>query len=130
MAAFVVYENALEQAYTWVDKWTVSSAATTGINLGSGLLAGVAAALVSQPADTMLSKINKEKGEPGDGTLRRVWKIAKDTGLRGSFVGIRARLIMVGGMTAIQFGIYGDIKNVRSPLPTLPQAYVKVISLR
>lgn len=122
MAAFVVYENALEQAYTWVDKSTVSSAATTGINLGSGLLAGFAAAIVSQPADTVLSKINKDKGEPGDGTLRRVWKIAKDTGLRGSFVGTRARLIMVGGMTAIQFGIYGDIKNVCSPSASLPPA--------
>lgn len=114
MAAFVVYENALEQAYKLVDKSIVSSAAVTGINLGSGLLAGIAAALVSQPADTMLSKINKESGEIGQGTMRRLWKIARDTGIRGSYAGIRARLVMVGGMTAIQFAIYGDIKKVRS----------------
>jgi solute carrier family 25 phosphate transporter 3 len=127
MAAFVVYENALEQAYTWVDKSTISSPAITGINLGSGLIAGIAAALVSQPADTMLSKINKEKGETGEGTLRRLWKIARDTGLRGSYAGIRARLIMVGGMTAVQFAIYGDIKKVRSPLAA-PQEYLKRVN--
>ncbi|KAI1749853.1 mitochondrial phosphate carrier protein [Xylaria castorea] len=111
MATFVVYENALEQAYKWVDKSTISSTAITGINLGSGLIAGIAAALVSQPADTMLSKINKEKGETGEGALRRLWRIAGDTGFRGSYAGIRARLVMVGSMTAIQFAVYGDIKK-------------------
>jgi solute carrier family 25 (mitochondrial phosphate transporter), member 3 len=114
MATFVVYEHALEKAYQWVDKSTLSSAAITGINLGSGLIAGVAAAIVSQPADAMLSKINKEKGESGQGTFGRLWKIARDTGLRGSFAGFRARLVMVGSMTAIQFAIYGDVKKVCS----------------
>ncbi|KAI3333123.1 mitochondrial phosphate carrier protein [Ustulina deusta] len=111
MATFVVYENALEQAYKWVDKSTISSPAVTGINLGAGLMAGIAATLVSQPADTLLSKINKAKGEAGEGAFRRLWSIARDTGLRGSYAGIRARLVMVGGMTAIQFAVYGDIKK-------------------
>ncbi|KAI0867810.1 mitochondrial carrier domain-containing protein [Hypoxylon argillaceum] len=111
MATFVVYEHALEQAYKWVDKSTVSSIGITGINMGSGLLAGIAATLVSQPADTILSKINKSKGEAGEGTLRRLWTIARDTGFRGSYAGIRARLFMVGGMTALQFAVYGDIKK-------------------
>ncbi|KAI1124147.1 mitochondrial phosphate carrier protein [Nemania abortiva] len=111
MATFVVYEHALEQAYKWVDKSTVSGAGITGINMGSGLIAGIAATLVSQPADTILSKINKGKGETGEGTLRRLWTIARDTGLRGSYAGIRARLVMVGGMTALQFAVYGDIKK-------------------
>ncbi|KAI0861651.1 mitochondrial phosphate carrier protein [Xylaria cubensis] len=121
MATFVVYENALEQAYKWVDKSTVSSTAITGINLGSGLIAGIAAALVSQPADTMLSKINKEKGETGEGVTRRLWRIARDTGIRGSYAGIRARLVMVGGMTAIQLAVYGDIKKVCFALPSTNQ---------
>ena len=119
MATFVVYEKALEQAYKQVDKSTISNAAITGFNLGSGLIAGVAAALVSQPADSMLSKINKEKGKTGEGTLRRLWKIARDMGLRGSYAGIRARLVMVGGMTAAQFAIYGHIKEVCSPFTAL-----------
>ncbi|KAJ8126789.1 hypothetical protein O1611_g6846 [Lasiodiplodia mahajangana] len=118
MASFVVYEHALEQAYKWVDKSTVSSVGITGINMGSGLIAGIAATLVSQPADTILSKINKGKGEAGEGTLRRLWTIARDTGLRGSYAGIRARLVMVGGMTALQFAVYGDIKKA-APLETI-----------
>lgn len=97
MATFVLYENAIEQVYKWVDRSTASSVVITGINLGSGLIAGVAAAIVSQSADTMLSKINKAKGETGEGTLRHLWKIACDTGLRASFAGIRARLVTVGG---------------------------------
>ncbi|KAI0490466.1 mitochondrial phosphate carrier protein [Xylaria cf. heliscus] len=111
MATFVVYENALEQAYKVVDKSTVSSAGVTGINLGAGLVAGIAATLVSQPADTMLSKINKTKGVNGEGAFSRLFKIARETGLRGSFAGVRARLVMVGGMTALQFAVYGDIKK-------------------
>ncbi|KAI0191058.1 mitochondrial phosphate carrier protein [Astrocystis sublimbata] len=111
MATFVVYENALEQIYKRVDKTTVSSAGVTGINLGSGLIAGIAATLVSQPADTMLSKINKGKAEAGEGIMKRLWRIAKETGVRGSYAGVRARLVMVGGMTALQLAVYGDIKK-------------------
>ncbi len=107
---FVVYEHVLEQAYKWVDKATISGPATTAINLGCGMVAGVAAAFVSHPADTWLSKVNGEKGQTGEGTLARLWRIARDAGVRGSFSGLPARLVMVGGMTAVQFGIYGDIK--------------------
>jgi len=112
MATFVVYEQAIDQAYQWADKSTVSRAATTGINIGAGLIAGAAAAFVSQPADAMLSKINKEKGEPGQGTLRRLWNIGMEMGIRGSYAGFSTRLVMVGAMTAVQFAIYGDIKQV------------------
>lgn len=112
MAKFVVYEKVAEFIYTKVDKKTASDGLQTTINLGSGLIAGFAAAIVSQPADTMLSKINKTKGLPGEGTTSRLIKIAKELGLRGSYAGIGARLAMVGLITAGQFSIYGDIKRV------------------
>jgi len=96
MSKFVVYEKVSELIYQSVDKTTASNSMQTGINLGSGLIAGFAAALVSQPADTMLSKINKSKGLPGEGTTSRLIKIAKELGLRGSYTGIGARLFMVG----------------------------------
>jgi solute carrier family 25 (mitochondrial phosphate transporter), member 3 len=109
MAKFVVYEKVSEQIYRSVDKSTISSGTETVINLGSGLVAGLAAAVVSQPADTMLSKINKTKGLPGEGTTSRLFKIAKELGIRGSYAGIGARLFMVGTLTAGQFAIYGDV---------------------
>ena len=95
MAKFVVYEKVAEAVYRRVDKSNTSGPMQTTINLGSGLIAGFAAAIVSQPADTMLSKINKTKGLPGEGTTSRLIKIAKELGLRGSYTGIGARLFMV-----------------------------------
>ncbi|KAL5338447.1 mitochondrial carrier domain-containing protein [Aspergillus crustosus] len=112
MAKFVAFEKFSEAIYDVLDKNSLSDAGKTGVNLGSGLLAGFAAAIVSQPADTMLSKINKTQGLPGEGTTSRLIKIAKELGLKGSFSGIGARLFMVGTITAGQFAIYGDIKRL------------------
>ncbi len=119
MAKFVVYEKVSEMVYQRVDKKSLSDAMQTTVNLGSGLIAGFAAALVSQPADTMLSKINKTKGLPGEGTTSRLIKIAKELGFRGSYTGIGARLFMVGTLTAGQFAIYGDVKKALGATGTL-----------
>lgn len=108
---FVAYEKIAEAIFGQFDKSTMSNGAQTTVNLGSGLLAGFAAAIVSQPADTMLSKINKTKGLPGESTVSRLIKIAGELGIRGSFTGLPTRLFMVGGLTAGQFAIYGDIKK-------------------
>src|SRR5204863_2750632 len=107
MAKFVVFEKVSEEIYRHVDKEAISDGAKTGINLTSGLIAGLAAAVVSQSADTMLSKFNKTQGLPGEGTVSRLIKIAKDLGLKGSFSGIGARLVLVGAITGGQFCIYG-----------------------
>jgi solute carrier family 25 phosphate transporter 3 len=92
----------------------MSNGAQTAVNLGSGLIGGFAAAIVSQPADTMLSKVNKTKRLPGEGTVSLLVKIARELGFRGSFAGLPTRLFMVGGLTAGQFAIYGDIKKLLS----------------
>ncbi|KAL1898924.1 mitochondrial phosphate carrier protein [Sporothrix stenoceras] len=111
MSKFVVFEKVSEAIFNMYPKNTLSDGAQTAVNLGSGLIAGFAAALVSQPADTMLSKINKTPGEPGEGTTSRLIKIGKELGLKGSYTGIGARLFMVGTLTAFQFAIYGDLKK-------------------
>ncbi|KAK7457522.1 hypothetical protein CaCOL14_001458 [Colletotrichum acutatum] len=111
MSKFVVFEKVSEAIFRQYPKNTLSDGAQTAVNLGCGLMAGFAAAIVSQPADTMLSKINKTKGLPGEGTTSRLIKIAKELGIRGSYTGIGARLFMVGTLTAGQFAIYGDLKK-------------------
>ncbi|CAH0017881.1 unnamed protein product [Clonostachys rhizophaga] len=108
---FVAFEKISEAFFRQLGKDNLSSGAQTAVNLGSGLLAGFAAAIISQPADTMLSKINKTKGLPGESTASRLVKIAGELGVRGSFAGLPTRLVMVGGLTAGQFAIYGDIKK-------------------
>lgn len=110
-----MFEKVNEAAYdNFFDKSKLSDLSQTGVNLGCGLLSGFAAALVSQPADTMLSVINKTQGAPGEGTVSRLFKIAGELGIRGSYAGISTRLFMVGGLTAGQFAIYGDIKVSRA----------------
>ena len=106
-----MFEKVSEAIWSVWRKEDYSSAVQTSANLGAGLIAGFAAAIVSQPADTMLSKINKTPGAPGEGTTTRLIKIAKELGIRGSYTGIGARLFMVGTLTAGQFAIYADIKK-------------------
>ena len=107
MAKFVVFEKVAEAVFRQYPKKDMSSGMQTTTNLGSGLVAGMAAAFVSQPADTMLSKINKTKAAPGEGTTSRLIKIARELGIRGSYTGLGTRLFMVGTLTAGQFAIYG-----------------------
>ncbi len=119
MAKFVVYEKVAEAIYGFYPKNTLSDGLNTAVNLGSGLIAGFTAAIISQPADTMLSKINKTKGLPGEGTTSRLIKIAKELGIKGSFSGVGARLFMIGTLTAFQFAIFGDLKRIMGATTTV-----------
>ncbi|KAI1319786.1 mitochondrial phosphate carrier protein [Mortierella claussenii] len=110
MAKFVVFERASEAILASAGpKESLSGGTLTSINLGSGLIAGVAAAIVSQPADTLLSKINKTSGTGS--VMSRLAGLAGELGVRGLFLGLGPRIVMVGTLTAFQFAIYGDIKK-------------------
>lgn len=122
MAKFVVYEKVAEAIYRQYPKANMSDGQQTTVNLGSGLIAGFAAAIISQPADTMLSKINKTQGLPGEGTTSRLIKIGKELGLRGSYAGIGARLFMVGTLTAGQFAIYVSLFHPITTPSSAPNA--------
>lgn len=112
MAKFSTMEIVLEAALRTAGKTKneLTPSETTVYNLGSGLAAGLAAAVISQPADTLLSKINKTKALPGETTVGRLVKFSGELGVVGLFTGLTTRLIMVGTITALQFGIYGEIK--------------------
>ncbi|CCH60856.1 hypothetical protein TBLA_0D03560 [Henningerozyma blattae CBS 6284] len=120
IAKFLVYERASELYYRIIGaKDTLSSGANTAINLLSGLTAGLAAAIVSQPADTLLSKVNKTKKAPGQSTVGLLAQLAKQLGFVGSFAGLPTRLVMVGTLTSLQFGIYGSLKKSLGCAPTI-----------
>ncbi|AAW47027.1 hypothetical protein CNBN1030 [Cryptococcus deneoformans B-3501A] len=114
MAKFAVYEVAVEKILkaTGKSKDSLTGGQLTGLNLTSGLIAGLAAAVISQPADTLLSKINKTKGAPGQSTTSRLVQMAGQLGVSGLFTGMTTRLVMIGTLTAGQFLIYGDIKKM------------------
>ena len=79
----------------------------------SGVVAGLATAIISHPADTLLSKINK-KGEGGEGsTVGRLTNIAKEMGFaKLCLTGLAARCVMIGTLTAGQFGIFDTVMNI------------------
>lgn len=120
IAKFVVYEYAAAAYFGLAGpKESLSTTATTGINLASGLTAGLAAAVVSQPADTLLSKVNKTKKAPGQSTVNLLGQLAKELGVVGSFAGLPTRLVMVGTLTSLQFGIYGSLKRTLGCAPAV-----------
>ncbi|CED82613.1 probable phosphate transport protein mir1 [Phaffia rhodozyma] len=113
MAKFAVYEVAFEKICTAAGKKPseLTEGTKTTFNLGAGLIAGLAAAFISQPADTLLSRMNKTKGAPGEGMVSRLAGLSKELGIKGLYGGMTARFVMIGTLTAGQFGLYGSIKS-------------------
>jgi len=112
MAKFAVQGKAAEVMYrslsTEPDK--CSKSLNMGISLGSGVIAGIAAAIISHPADTLLSKINKKGAGGSGGTVSRLVNIAKDMGfVKLCLTGLGARCVMIGTLTAGQFGIFDGV---------------------
>ncbi|TIB69841.1 hypothetical protein E3P77_00245 [Wallemia ichthyophaga] len=114
MAKFAVFERVSEmaiQAYG-KPKASLSGTESNSINLGCGLVAGMASAVISQPADTLLSKINKTQAKVGESTTTRLVGLAGQLGMGGMFSGIGTRLVMVGSITAGQFALNGSFKDL------------------
>ena len=109
MAKFAVQGKAADMIYGSLgsDAKSMSKAGNIGVSLGSGVVAGVVAAIISHPADTLLSKINKA-GAGGDGPMfTRLGNIVAETGLMKLCTqGLAARCVMIGTLTAGQFGIF------------------------
>jgi solute carrier family 25 phosphate transporter 3 len=113
-AKFVVQGTAADYIYTSMGTGPAecSSGTNLGISLLSGVIAGVVAAIISHPADTLLSKVNK-KGAGGDGSvMQRLGNIAKEIGFyKLATVGLLPRCVMIGTLTAGQFGIFDTVMS-------------------
>jgi len=114
MAKFAVQGNCADAIYGSMGKnpADVSSSTNLGVSLFSGVVAGVASAIISHPADTLLSKVNK-KGAGGDGSMiKRLTNIAGEVGFVNlCTVGLLPRCVMIGTLTAGQFGIFDTVMN-------------------
>jgi len=113
-AKFVVQGSVADSVYGSMGSSPkdVSGGTALGISLFSGVIAGVAAAIISHPADTLLSKVNKA-GAGGDGPMMtRLMNIAKEIGFfKLCTVGLGPRCVMIGTLTAGQFGIFDTVMN-------------------
>lgn len=114
MTKFAVQGKAADAIYGSMGKTPdqVSSNTGVGVSLLSGVIAGVASAIISHPADTLLSKVNKA-GAGGTGSMvSRLMNIAKEVGFVNlCTVGLLPRCVMIGTLTAGQFGIFDTVMN-------------------
>ena len=88
---------------------------TVLIQLSSGVLAGVLAAMISHPADVLMAKICGGTDSLGcvlaSGPMGLI-EIFKSLGLRNCYAGLQSRALMVGSLTAMQFMIYEQTKSM------------------
>lgn len=115
MTKFAVQGQAAESIAGTMGKSTaeLKGATKLGVSLLSGVIAGVAAAIVSHPADTLLSKVNKA-GAGGEGAIAtRLANIAKEIGfVKLCTVGLGARCVMIGTLTAGQFLLFDIVMDL------------------
>lgn len=120
MMKFAMFEKTVEAIYTHVmtkPKHEYNKLEQLGVTTAAGYWAGIFCAVVSHPADTVVSKLNNVKKAEGEGTGAVIGRILKDLGFSGIWRGLGARIVMVGTLTALQWLIYDTFK-VYVGLPT------------
>lgn len=128
MMKFACFERTVEAIYQYVvpkprEQCTKGEQLT--VTFAAGYIAGVFCAVVSHPADTIVSKLNNEKGLTAGEAVRRV-------GFMGLWKGLLPRIIMVGTLTALQWFIYDTVKVIlnlpRPPPPQMPESLKKKLA--
>lgn len=109
---FTAFERTVEYIYKVLSKPKDAYTKTqqVGISFLGGYIAGVFCALVSHPADVVVSQLNKEKGA-------KIGDIVKKLGFMGCWQGLMPRIFMIGTLTGLQWFIY-DAFKVYVGLPT------------
>lgn len=111
MVKFAAFENTVKAFYKHVftaPKDSYSKSLQLTITFISGYWAGIFCALVSHPADTMVSMLNKRSSDAP--VLQQVKGIYSEIGFAGLWNGLLARIIMVGTLTGLQWWIYDTFK--------------------
>lgn len=103
---FVAFEGIVNAFYDHVftnGKSNYSKSTQLSITFASGYIAGVLCAVVSQPADTLVSKMNKDP-------TASIGDLVSKLGVKGLYGGLGVRIIMVGTLTGLQWWIYDTFK--------------------
>jgi len=113
---FVAFERIAEAIYARLPKKKADMSATEqmGVVFTAGYLAGILCGIVSHPADTMVSKINKLKMEGSLGDKVKAIYSGTPTqpgiGFAGLWAGLGPRVFMIGTLTGLQWWVYGAFK--------------------
>jgi len=109
---FVAFEKVVQMFYTNVftrEKSSYGKGTQLGVTFMSGYIAGVFCAIISHPADTMVSILNKRTGS-NKSTGAQVSEIYGEIGFAGLWKGLGTRIFMVGTLTCLQWVIYDSFK--------------------
>lgn len=110
VAKFFFFEKCVSTFYTYVftaPKNSYSKSTQLGITTMSGYAAGVICAVVSHPADSMVSQLGKAENKG-----KSLGTIAKEVGVMNLFTkGLGARILMIGTLTSLQWVIYDSFKT-------------------
>jgi len=111
MAKFFFFEKIVQLFYTHVftePKESYGKGTQLGVTFASGYLAGVVCAIVSHPADSLVSLLGKAENKG-----KSVGTIAGEVGLVSlATKGLGTRVIMIGTLTGFQWWIYDSFKSV------------------
>ncbi|CAG0880920.1 unnamed protein product [Cyprideis torosa] len=114
MMKFACFERTVEMLYKKVvpkPREQCSKGEQLIVTFIAGYIAGVFCAVVSHPADTIVSKLNKDPNAT-------VMHVARNLGFAGMWKGLTPRIIMIGTLTALQWFIYDGVKVAfRMPRP-------------
>jgi solute carrier family 25 phosphate transporter 3 len=113
MMKFASFETIVEAIYGYLPgkKSDYGKAAQTGVSFTGGYLAGILCAIISHPADVMVSKLNANK-QPGEAAGAATSRIYSEIGFRGLWNGLPVRIVMIGTLTGLQWMIYDYFKIV------------------
>ncbi|EWM30058.1 mitochondrial phosphate carrier protein [Nannochloropsis gaditana] len=109
MMKFLVFDSVGIAIFTAAPFLRESVASSLAVSLFSGAVAGVASAIVSQPADTILSRMNAE-ARPS--VMEAVSSILAERGVQGLFVGLGTRCLWSGSIISGQFLLYDVFRNL------------------
>lgn len=111
MVKFSTFESTVDQIYGFLGKpkAAYNKLQQTGVSFLGGYIAGIACAVVSHPADVMVSKLNADR-KPGEGAGQALSRIYKQIGFSGLWNGLPVRIAMIGTLTAFQWLIYDSFK--------------------
>ncbi|KAI7208453.1 hypothetical protein KC333_g9135 [Hortaea werneckii] len=118
MVKFATFESAVEMIYRSLNKpkESYTTLQQTGVSFLGGYIAGIGCAVVSHPADVMVSKLNADR-KRGEAAMGAVGRIYRNIGFAGLWNGLPVRIAMIGTLTAFQWLIYDSFK-VYLGLPT------------
>src|ERR1051326_5603789 len=108
MMKFASFETTVEMIYKSLpgQKSDYGKGAQTAVSFVGGYIAGILCAIVSHPADVMVSKLNANR-QPGESFGAATGRIYRDIGFMGLWNGLPVRIVMIGTLTGLQWMIYG-----------------------